>query len=68
MSTYDITVHLETNHHPIRSLHKFDLEFESSGTETLTCVACRLQVLHFKMNQICAFWKHWKLSLIYKAQ
>lgn len=35
MSTYDITVHLETNHHPVSSLHKFDLEFESSSTETL---------------------------------
>lgn len=53
MSTHDITVRLETNHHPISSLHKFDLVFESSSTETFAFVACRLQELHFKMNQIC---------------
>lgn len=41
MSTYDITTSLETSLHPICSLHKFDLEFESS-TETLRMGFCGL--------------------------
>lgn len=70
-STYDITASLETSHHPVRSLHRFDVDTwilqREKNTESGLLWTLVSSSNTFKMNQICIFIdsvKNWKNDLL----